>query len=1000
MQPDAGTTTRNPIGRRAFLKGAGAGTLVAASPLPEWFLRSGMVAALVERDGLLTATLYRPEDQLRLRFEFPGLVYESATNELVASGVGTPMVRIIHPAQHLSEQPIPSVATPGTTSIEHRIGGPSRLVFQVDPPIPFTVASLLSLGVLTKADGAPQTLTDSVSMVEVPADLRLSPEAVAPVSDLAPVTFGSVTQLHRTILTSNGPIEVDVIENARVIDGFTGRVPNAAQRTSIANASRANGPATARRLWLTPHGAWADLRGSWPLLDWIQTTVGGRDHFVEIVETGALLPFGLPVTWVTTTAREWRVDTLGGVVAALTVSTKIVVLDDTVTYDAETLPFGGRAWPFRSVSAVLEGALEGDKQQIQLIDGTSLSTDVAWKIVQQTQFGPWHRFFAYRAVDLAGQELEFSLPGVFVTADGMANPGVRERLEDFYRDGSTEPSDLDWYTRIRSRGPVAFAPEEEPGSGRTTLNVTEIRLGVTLPEPGPGSPPSGAAPAIDSATVNVPAEIQQGIDGVPVPTLEVSYPDRWLEHGADPGAPGEPKNPDLGYLDVAVPPEVELGGTARAVMTPDVVAESFNQEYGFGARPDLTPGNPPVWSPEQAFGPDAEILKGVKLRDLVDVVDLFDAIPGIEIPTLRIDFFPINIPDKIEYTYEWCPTDIKSDELAGFIARDTTRLCVTMTTVVGLKPSIPSGGGVEFEVSDFTLQIPPSLGVIELDVAELRASQPIGGSFGFTLDIDRWRLGGLLDWLQPLVRGLSPRGDAFAVDLRRDSIDLDLTLPVPNINLGLLSIRNLAIGIGGDFPFSGPRDPLVRFTAGTRKAPITVTLLQFTGAFSCELDFTTQGLDRIRAKVEVEACLFRVDVVIAKASFTIGVLLDFRLRNGEVTFEGEVFVEASFSVLGITATVTLAATVSYRSATQKAVARGEIRWEVSSLLGSADGTIPLGSLEFELGSGASVQGFRRASKRAVRARSTNGELPPPGRGFGDQHTFDTWTAYRTTFAAA
>ena len=62
-------------------------------------------------------------------------------------------------------------------------------------------------------------------------------------------------------------------------------------------------PATARRLWLSPLGAWLDAHGSWPghsVQGWRHRMVMGRDHYVQVVQKGRLYPLGHEAVLVST----------------------------------------------------------------------------------------------------------------------------------------------------------------------------------------------------------------------------------------------------------------------------------------------------------------------------------------------------------------------------------------------------------------------------------------------------------------------------------------------------------------------------------------------------------------------------------------------------------------------------------------------------------------------------------------------------------------------------
>jgi hypothetical protein len=104
-------------------------------------------------------------------------------------------------------------------------------------------------------------------------------------------------------------------------------------------------------------------------------------------------------------------------------------------------------------------------------------------------------------------------------------------------------------------------------------------------------------------------------------------------------------------------------------------------------------GHPPTCGrPEDVFGADATILRGVRLAELV-VPILFDAATaGIDIPGFDIEL----LSDRIVQSYRWCPRSIQSVPAAGFIATTSTSLCVEVTAVIGLSDGVEASSTVVF----------------------------------------------------------------------------------------------------------------------------------------------------------------------------------------------------------------------------------------------------------------------------------------------------------------
>jgi hypothetical protein len=996
------------ISRRGFLKTIGAGTIVVVADSRNLF-DSNILAALQESpDGTLVTRLIRPDDQLRLRFEFFNLVHDVANDRLTAAASGTPLMKLTLARQHLSERPVAVGVVPegaATAPIPHRVSTASRLVFEVTPPLDLSVTALLDLArhalVVPTGTGDPTSLE---SMIEVPADLRLAPGSDAVMlADIAPITatwdtaFGQsqVSQLHRIIVSGPAELEFTPVHNASTVDGFTGRLPNAGDRTQIVSLAATEGPATAERMWLTPHGAWADLTGEWSSISWSQNIRGGRDQFVSIVNRGLLMPFGHPAVWTQTSTRLWLVDADGEVVSTMVTEEQFAVIGpSTIEFPGPYSPSDGRSMPFRSVTIEQKDSLGVQKSQITWNEGaSSISLNDAW-IVSYLGSPPTPIFggspvrLPYSAVDSAGNDpATFSQGAVFVRTESLG--AIAAQLADYYE---SDDSIAAYVRRADMRNEVAWAEEEDPGSGITTLLTRQIEFGVERIT-GVSDAALAAAGQLRVAPVVLRANVQK-FDSNSRPTpeqldIDVVFNAAYLAVGNN-----TLFNPSRAFLDLVTPTNFPLGTEARAIMTPETVAEEFNQSLGIG--PALVPGSGSgsgdTWRPADAFGVDASILRGVKLADLVLPI-LFDvARPGIDIPVFDFDV----LADRLVQTYRWCPDSISSVPAAGFLATPSTSLCVEVTAVVALDSGVEASSTVVFEVEDFTLEVPPGIGLIQLDVNSMKALQTSGGNTDLTFDIDGWRLGGALSWLEPLISILSPGGSDFGVDIDDTEIVTELELSLPTITLGVFVIKNFTITLTGTFPFTGVDEPSIGIGIGSRAEPVTLQILQFRGGFWCEVVFSTQGLVLLHIHADATAMLFEIDIVIAKAYCYVTVGADFKLKDGFVTFIGSLKLEAGFSVLGVIgATLSVVGLVKYLEAEEKITISGTIYWSVTAVV-TVSGKVPLGELTFKTGDGGGGSGFASLAGRALPSQAASGASI--GGSFGDVHTLSTWRTYVDKFA--
>ena len=194
--------------------------------------------------------------------------------------------------------------------VNHIAAGVSVVVVPVTGPFPFTVDGVL--GAAAGTDGLAAQATEgepdgSVTAVEAPAGLWLSPVAPARlVSARQPFTTGDTTEVWTARLEPTGdaaPLDVAAIDHSpdellvtQVPDGpARGDIVKSTSTPPNEQAEATDAPLSARRLWLSSSGAFADLHGEWEtggiaLYDHLMAA--GRDVHVEFQSVGYLLPFG------------------------------------------------------------------------------------------------------------------------------------------------------------------------------------------------------------------------------------------------------------------------------------------------------------------------------------------------------------------------------------------------------------------------------------------------------------------------------------------------------------------------------------------------------------------------------------------------------------------------------------------------------------------------------------------------------------------------------------
>jgi hypothetical protein len=187
-------------------------------------------------------------------------------------------------------------------------------------------------------------------------------------------------------------------------------------------------PVTVNRLMLTALGGWMDVRGDWgyepkfDLAQWEHRATMGRDHFVKIVETGYLYPFGHRAVLITISERKFKTEHphVAFVRKRMFLVVKQPVVDYTAGRDLPDAQSHLRKLPFVNIhiKTLMSPNLDG------LPDPTDppepVSSEVFPALVNTVPFR-----FACEALDPEGRLVQFTAPVVWVEGNpnDTAYPG-------------------------------------------------------------------------------------------------------------------------------------------------------------------------------------------------------------------------------------------------------------------------------------------------------------------------------------------------------------------------------------------------------------------------------------------------------------------------------------------------------------------------------------------------------------------------------------------------
>jgi hypothetical protein len=589
-------------------------------------------------DRLHLAAL-RPDDLLALEFEFANL-QPAADGGLERATPGQPAFVIVHfPPQHLTEQVFAgNSAAAEPPPVRTAMAGESRLVFRLPEAmtrLPLTLPDLLRWETwqLVAPSGPPGELETAI---EFPWRLILSPgEAARWQHSLEPLTIDGNIEVWRTHLMHPAGPEADPAllipgGELRALAEIAGLEPFASPLTNIDRSelvqltSPASGlpgtrPLNAEAFSLSTLGATANLLGEWPdgpptisLRKYQHVAAQGRDQFVRTVRMGFLCGTGHRSVVITTTERAPVTKAvvgnapgggaLFGTAAYLNQRYEVFVIGPDMDYGplAGAYSFSGREMPLRSIHLVTRSA------EILGTPGVPFVTPT-WLLTPQGQ----PLFFRATALDLAGNQIDFELPLMFVPLEATGNIGL---VRHTY---FSPPFNPDLATRIQLNGQLlAMAePGDKPGSTQVKADtfrfglatVGDVESGFGLRAAGlPPSYPPRYLPFIRSAQASVPA-VEQLLGSAQPQAIEHDF--NYLVSGFNPGT-----NPAQTFVRLLDPLPLEFASqSGGGLVRPNSAAEALSRTLGPIAAPDkLATGKIDLSAFEKA-----RFLGTIRLLDLI-----------------------------------------------------------------------------------------------------------------------------------------------------------------------------------------------------------------------------------------------------------------------------------------------------------------------------------------------------------------------------------------------
>jgi hypothetical protein len=763
-----------------------------------------------------------------------------------------------------------------------------------------------------------------VSFIEAPYRLFLSPQTGARWNHrTTPATAGNFTELWHSVLgrlsaTESLPNPMRVIwsttketgpDAAPAILSGTPSSPIAIQeyeRDDLVDLTTTQGletpdgepfdpqPIPVDRLTLSAWGAGLDLEGNWPVRPdtanvsaWRHLSSFGRDHYVRVVTEGVLYPFGHRAALTTISERKFdRTEEGDDVIAYLEQRMFIIVRQPVQTFPLPGQRFDGRDLPFRLVE-ILDRVTPPVTLGTQIGDGTAAFVE---------RNGVEFRF-SLRIVDAGGAEHTTDLPLVFVPEDESRNSDLNDALAEAYN-GLGAVRDLAF-----GGAEMQVVPLAEGEAGDVILPTETVTLSAT--SGGAGEP--AFAPAAETLRAVIPslATLGPGTDGADVQTI--SFLEGYLDQGlstagglfARLGTPNAPEMLDIGFGSGGASTE-DAGG----LMAPSMGVGALSAALGAVGDPaEVLSDEVPSFDPSAFFG-DATLMGAIPIADLFEGVIDATSPDAPEIVTKRFDD-----PPRSETRLTWVTpvTSTAVPILEPTAGGQTTILDIEVCqTVFDGDAGLPADAGetrIAAELTNFKLDLIGCL-ILWFDRLEYEKAPGSEAQVRPILNAENAvTFGGPLEFVNRLSDLLPDTGlGGASVDISPTGITAGFSVAIPNVQVGILALSNMAVGIRLTLPFLG--DPVtLRFNFAEREDPFNVTVSLLGGGGFFALALGTDGVREVEAAVEMGACIaFDIGIASGGAYVKVGIYFRWGLTQTgteEVELTGYLEISGELSVLGL-----------------------------------------------------------------------------------------------------
>ncbi len=662
-------------------------------------------------------------------------------------------------------------------------------------------------------------------------------------------------------------------------------------------------PVQVSNLMLSTLGAWLDAEllvkrkelessniiGKLNLLKWKHIATLARDHYVEVVYAGNMLPFGHEASLVRVTERKPQQN-----YAVNRQRYFIVINEEEKKYNPYNPNNGNfKSFPFSTVRFISTATPTIDPPARFCAGVSDMQPDHQFI----PRVGGKDFLFKMMAYDLEGNEVDFEMPMVFVTTDITYMSDGGYNLKDIGAINNCYNSATGIQNKIGLHN-QKMALARSHTDGDTTFEVKTIQFYShgTIDER-PGFRPEVKELEIFIAAVeNIIGRRQ---------AQRVSLVDDESNK-----AEAQRKNKGNVFAKLLDAADVNFNGSGSKTggsLSPNFSITCLSKTLGAvgGKIEDLQNMK---FDPEAFFDESAKLFGVIGLGKIIHAVD--NAVAFVNgstvqspIPALK----NIDTPEALITQYSWNAAKLKpwGNAFVKFQPHspDATGKVVIETKLYRYKdPTKSMALEVNSHIDDFGIEI-ASLASVDFKSVAFRANSNAKVDVSIDMAKQPLRFLGALSFVNDLQKYIPDDGfsDPPYLDISTSGIRTGYTLALPNIQLGAFTLSNINLGAEINLPFNG--DPLtLRFNFCEKQQPFTLTISALGGGGFFAIEFDMKGLRSLEAALEFGACA-SIDLGVASGAVSImgGIYFKMSVSGETKTYEleGYVRINGALSVLGL-----------------------------------------------------------------------------------------------------